>query len=331
MQRGPATLRERFHHLHANGLDDALHSEAIELARAHTDRRDLRRREPAGRSPRTLPGRRCKNAQEAHEAIRPAGEKIVTSRPNRTRQRLGVGRKAQDLRVDLVKRTVACQMKDARGHRTVLKVARRSTPRAPEPSSRRPAKTVEFPGFRLAYVEDVGGSRRRRSPDAGGHACSRTVVEGRRRRDATKVEASRAPRPQPPARLDRSEPWSTSYGSAWHRPAVDLRLDHRHHPAPGVLVQEGLGLGTDLHRVRGGGPDGAAPLAPDRSEVHRQDGRAFGRHLPGRGRNAALPAGLLRQGHGGCAGPTPVAREEGRDDRRAQCLLDSDRQGRRGH
>ena len=34
------------------------------------------------------------------------------------------------------------------------------------------------------------------------------------------------------------------------RPPVDLRLDHRHHPGPRLRVEEGLGPGAVLHRLR---------------------------------------------------------------------------------
>jgi DNA topoisomerase-1 len=57
---------------------------------------------------------KSKNAQEAHEAIRPAGETIRT--PQSLRGELGDD--AAKLYELIWKRTVASQMKDARGKRT---------------------------------------------------------------------------------------------------------------------------------------------------------------------------------------------------------------------
>jgi len=84
---------------------------------------------------------KSKGAQEAHEAIRPAGETF------RTPQETGLG--GRELAVyDLIwKRTVACQMADSRQtqitvHLQVLDAGFRSN-----------GKRIDFPGFLRAYVE----------------------------------------------------------------------------------------------------------------------------------------------------------------------------------
>ena len=88
---------------------------------------------------------KVRNAQEAHEAIRPAGAQFAHPRE------LGGDANDDDRRVyELIwQRTVASQMKDARGHRTTLVVA------VDDAHFQASGKTIEYPGFRLAYVEDT--------------------------------------------------------------------------------------------------------------------------------------------------------------------------------
>jgi len=86
---------------------------------------------------------KVKNAQEAHEAIRPAGHPFDF--PESLRGRLT----RDEFRLyDLIwKRTVASQMADARGHRVTISV---------ESDGARfqvGGKTIEFPGYLRAYVE----------------------------------------------------------------------------------------------------------------------------------------------------------------------------------
>ena len=92
---------------------------------------------------------KVRNAQEAHEAIRPAGSEFV--HPSALSAEMGADERAV---YDLIwRRTVASQMKDATGQRTSMTLGM--------PSSRGQAKfsatgkTIEFPGYRLAYVEDM--------------------------------------------------------------------------------------------------------------------------------------------------------------------------------
>lgn len=86
---------------------------------------------------------RVKNAQEAHEAIRPAGESFRM--PESLRRDLN----DRELRLyDMIwKRTVASQMADARGQRMTLQV------RGGDAVFQATGKTIEFPGFLRAYVE----------------------------------------------------------------------------------------------------------------------------------------------------------------------------------
>ncbi|TDQ54974.1 type I DNA topoisomerase [Actinorugispora endophytica] len=89
---------------------------------------------------------KVKNAQEAHEAIRPAGESFRT--PAET------GLRATELRLyDLIwKRTVASQMKDAVGESVTVRIAGASaTGEAVEFTAT--GKIITFHGFLKAYVE----------------------------------------------------------------------------------------------------------------------------------------------------------------------------------
>jgi DNA topoisomerase I len=86
---------------------------------------------------------KVKNAQEAHEAIRPAGHPFAF--PEELRGELnGEEFKLYDL---IWKRTVASQMADARGHRITITVEGAGSAFAAS------GKTVDFPGYLRAYVE----------------------------------------------------------------------------------------------------------------------------------------------------------------------------------
>ena len=84
---------------------------------------------------------KARNAQEAHEAIRPAGEAFRT--PTET----GLDGRELALYELIWKRTVACQMADAR--LTLLTVDLEVA----EATFRASGKRIDFPGFFRAYVE----------------------------------------------------------------------------------------------------------------------------------------------------------------------------------
>ncbi|HEY1841462.1 MAG TPA: type I DNA topoisomerase [Mycobacterium sp.] len=93
--------------------------------------------------------RKVKNAQEAHEAIRPAGETFAT--PDAVRRELD----GDDFRLyELIwQRTVASQMADARGTTLSLRINGESDGRQVVFSAS--GRTLTFPGFLKAYVETV--------------------------------------------------------------------------------------------------------------------------------------------------------------------------------
>lgn len=118
-----------------------LSSEAIAAARSQA--LSLFGKEYVPETPRFYQTK-VKNAQEAHEAIRPAGSHFA--RPEELRGRLNGDEFT--LYSMIWKRTLACQMKDAIGTRTSIVVALDDT------RFRGNGKTIEFPGYLRAYVEN---------------------------------------------------------------------------------------------------------------------------------------------------------------------------------
>ncbi len=91
--------------------------------------------------------KKAKGAQEAHEAIRPAGETFRT--PESVRGELDEDQfKLYDL---IWKRTVASQMKDAHGERTQVRLSAQTG--SGETLLQASGKVIAFPGFLRAYVE----------------------------------------------------------------------------------------------------------------------------------------------------------------------------------
>ena len=136
-----------------------------------------------------------KNAQEAHEAIRPAGTRFRSIEEAR-RELDPVDARLYEL---IWKRTVACQMMDAVGKRVAVDVL---VP-VPDNAKESPARfrsnglTIDFPGFRRAYVE---GSDDPEAQLADQERVLPAVVVG----DSVKVEKllPKGHTTQPPARLN---------------------------------------------------------------------------------------------------------------------------------
>ena len=127
---------------------------ALDAARAQA--RELYGPEYVPNAPRQYT-RKVKNAQEAHEAIRPAGDSFRT--PGQVANRL----ERDEFRMyELIwQRTIASQMVDARGMTLSLRVsAMADTQECVFTAS---GRTITFPGFLRAYVETVDS-------EAGGEA-----------------------------------------------------------------------------------------------------------------------------------------------------------------
>ncbi|HEX7082498.1 MAG TPA: type I DNA topoisomerase [Gaiellaceae bacterium] len=117
------------------------------LAAARDQARELYGAEAVPAQPRQY-NRKVKNAQEAHEAIRPAGDRFRT--PDEVRRELS----GDELNLyDLIwKRTVASQMADARGQTVSVRIAAdASDGRAVEFATA--GTVITFRGFLLAYEE----------------------------------------------------------------------------------------------------------------------------------------------------------------------------------
>jgi DNA topoisomerase-1 len=84
---------------------------------------------------------KSKGAQEAHEAIRPAGSTF------RTPQETGLSGRELALYDLIWKRTVACQMADSRQTQVVVQI------KVEDAGFRASGKRIDFPGFLRAYVE----------------------------------------------------------------------------------------------------------------------------------------------------------------------------------
>ncbi len=91
---------------------------------------------------------KVKNAQEAHEAIRPAGDSFRT--PDQVAQQLN----GAELRLyELIwQRTIASQMNDARGESVQVRLVS-TTADQREAVFSASGRTIQFPGFLRAYVE----------------------------------------------------------------------------------------------------------------------------------------------------------------------------------
>ena len=120
-------------------------------------RQDVRRTVPVEGAPSQYSGK-VKNAQEAHEAIRP-------TTPLRSPDALAGELNGQELVLYRMiwQRTLASQMADATGTTVSVRlgataVDRPATAHRPTPSSRPAAPRSRFPGYRQVYVESVDDS-----------------------------------------------------------------------------------------------------------------------------------------------------------------------------
>ena len=104
------------------------------------------------KEPRTYK-KKVKNAQEAHEAIRPAGDSFRA--PDEVRDQL----RSDEFRLyELIwRRTVASQMNDARGESVQVRLSAQTNPTggasAQSVTMSASGRTILFPGFLAAYVE----------------------------------------------------------------------------------------------------------------------------------------------------------------------------------
>src|SRR5687768_15233486 len=96
--------------------------------------------------------RKVKNAQEAHEAIRPAGEAFRT--PDAVRGALGERSVEARLYELIWQRTIASQMTDAVGNTVTVRVGG-TTDQGSQVTFQTSGTVITHPGFQRVYVEDT--------------------------------------------------------------------------------------------------------------------------------------------------------------------------------
>ena len=146
----------------------ALSAEALNAAR--TQARELYGPEYVPDAPRSYTGK-AKNAQEAHEAVRPAGDAF------RTPAQVAGALRGEEFRLyDLIwKRTVASQMADARGSTATLRVGGTATDGRDAVFSTS-GTVITFRGFLAAYEE--GRDEERNAEDSDAERRLPQVTEG---------------------------------------------------------------------------------------------------------------------------------------------------------
>ena len=196
-----AAVRERLHHLYAYRLDEPVGDGAGRGSAAGP--RAVRRRLRSGRAA-ACTSRKVKNAQEAHEAIRPAGDSFRT--PGEVRNQLS-SRRVPPVRADLAAHAGLADGRRGRhdgvgAHRPG--VGRRRDGRVLDVSGR----TITFPGFLRAYVED---------------ATDEPATANGRQREA--AAAARGPRRRSTRAASRRDGHSTSPPARYTEPSLVKALE----------------------------------------------------------------------------------------------------------
>ncbi len=256
----------------------ALSETAVRAARAHAER--AYGAETVPDSPRRYE-RAVANAQEAHEAIRPAGDVF------RTPEEIAGEVSRDELAVyELIfKRTVASQMKDATGQTVSIQLDG-ATAAGTTATFGASGTVIASPGLPPRVRVRQGRARR------GGRGAPAAAAHGRPGSRGDRAPAGR-PRDAPARPLHRGEPREGARGPR-HRQAVDVRGDHGHDPRPRLRVQEGHGARPDVHRLRSHAAARAALRKPRGLRVHRPHGGRPRPHRGGRRRARCVVDALLQ-------------------------------------
>ena len=256
---------------------------AIEAARSQV--RELYGAEYLPDTPRTYTSK-VKNAQEAHEAIRPAGESF------RTPAQTGLTGDQFRLYELIWMRTVASQMKDAVGQSVSVRIGGAASlrPAGEDVVFSASGRVITFHGFLKAYVEGTDEGAAKDDQE------TRLPALDRGRPGLGGVAQRQRPRDQAAVALHRGDPDQGARGPP-DRPAVDVRLDHRHHPQPRLRLQEGHRAGAGVDRVLRGAAARGALHPAHRLRLHGADGDRPRRHRRRReGPGHRAPGVLLRLG-----------------------------------
>ena len=236
----------RADHLSPHRFDDAVGQGAAGIGAR--DSRDVRRR--VLRQRRGATRREVKNAQEAHEAIRPTDFRLRAAASSKNSRQ----RRAEDLRVDLEAHDGVADGRRARAAhdgRDFREGRRTANGRAH--GERQGDRVCRLPPRLRRRQRRSGGGARRAGNDP-------AAVHGRRsdRRRTGDVGDAIALLDIEPKRHETSPPARFTEASlikeleaARHRPAVDIRADDCDDRPPRLRVPPGQGAGAQLHGVRG--------------------------------------------------------------------------------
>ncbi len=169
--------------LYENGYITYMRTDSTSLAEtaiaaARDQARELYGAESVPESPRTY-NRKVKNAQEAHEAIRPAGDRFRTPDQRSSARSSGDEAALYEL---IWKRTVASQMADARGETVSVRIGATASD-GTDAEFGTAGTVITFRGFMLAYEEGrdeavaADEEERRLPPLAEGDALGATALE----------------------------------------------------------------------------------------------------------------------------------------------------------
>ena len=191
---------------------------------------------------------RVKNAQEAHEAIRPTDFRLAPSQLERVLDSDSF--KIYDL---IWKRTMASQMVDARVLRTTLEISAKG-PNGETATLTASGKAIEFAGFRRAYVEGSDDpAAELEEQEAILPQCAvgdRIQIEGGKPGNGDRAARHRgqAPRDVAPGAIHGSlaDQRARAVG---HRTAINVRADDRDRCTAWLRLAAGQGAHPQLHRV----------------------------------------------------------------------------------
>ena len=258
--------------LYENGYITYMRTDCITLSEsaitaARSQARDLYGADYVPAEPRRYAGK-VKNAQEAHEAIRPAGDRFRTPA-----QVAGELRGDEFALYELIwKRTVASQMADARGSTATVKLdgdAGRRRGRA-DRGVHRERHRHHLPRLPRRLR---GGPRRDRRQEAQGDRRGGAPSAEARRRRAARGDPRRGRRSRDPAAaaLHRGDP-RESHGGEGDRAPVDVCVDHGHDPGPWLRGHPRQRPGPDLAGLRRDAAARGALPAAGRLRLHRLHG-----------------------------------------------------------
>ena len=234
---------------------------------------------------------RVKNAQEAHEAIRPTDFRLAPSRLEGVLD-------ADELKIyELVwKRTMASQMVDARVLRTSIEISAAGADGETAVMTAS-GRAIEFAGFRRAYVEgsdDPAAELEEQEAILPQAKVGDRIPPPRRRqrRHHAAWDRGQASRNDAAGALHRSVAHQRA-GAARHRASIHVRADDRDDRPPRLRVPAGQGARPELHGLCRDQAAARALRRLRRNRLHGGDGRGSRRDFARRARVDRVSAPVL--------------------------------------